>query len=304
MANKVDDIHSQLNGGLNVKIDEIHHLMLSMASISVDSSPRLRPITSREGSIGNRDFALGHFSRASTLAMEAPEYSEPRNQYPLSPAQTPELKGGDFITDPEVVSRKQSYTSRASPSQSQPSYSGLISPGVDEELPEYDRYRPKSVSSCSPRNSRIDSAFSPTNMARLPSEAGPSPSSPTMLPPPAMGDDPREVSTGYQYSTMPMAEPAPAMLSKSVTTASQQEEFQRSVFLDSALLCDVKGSCVEYTQPDENTPGDLKMIKAMTECRLCLVTKRRKLSTGGLRFSTSIWALSEDRSVRMQQECM
>ena len=301
MAEKVDDIHSQLNGGLNVKIDEIHHLMLSMASMSVDGSPSLQPMISRDGSIGHRDFASGHFSRASTLAMDGPEYSEQRASYP-SPVQTPEFKGREYPADPEAFGWKNSYTSRTSPSKFQPSYSsGLISPKMDEE-DDYARYRPKSQASYSPRASRADSNLFSQNLARSPSEVGPSPQSP-MLPPPAMGEDPKALSEGYQHSTMPSSDFAPAMLSRSVTTESQQEEFQRSIFLDSALLCDVRGTCVEYTIPDEETPGDLKLVKATTDCRLCLVTKRKKLSTGGLSFSTSIWALSDDRRVRMQQEC-
>jgi hypothetical protein len=61
-------------------------------------------------------------------------------------------------------------------------------------------------------------------------------------------------------------------------------------------------STVEYTIPDEENPPDLKMVQGSAECQLFLVTKRHKLSSGVLRFTTSIWALSDDKNVRVQQE--
>lgn len=44
------------------------------------------------------------------------------------------------------------------------------------------------------------------------------------------------------------------------------------------------------------------MVQATTEAQIYLITKRHKLSNGLTCFSTSIWVLSDDRTVRLQQE--
>lgn len=44
------------------------------------------------------------------------------------------------------------------------------------------------------------------------------------------------------------------------------------------------------------------MVEAAANCKVSVVTKRQKLSTGETHFITSIWALSDDRTVRLQQE--
>ena len=44
------------------------------------------------------------------------------------------------------------------------------------------------------------------------------------------------------------------------------------------------------------------MVEAASNCKVSIVTKRQKLSTGETRFITSIWALSDDRTVRLEQE--
>lgn len=63
-----------------------------------------------------------------------------------------------------------------------------------------------------------------------------------------------------------------------------------------------RGRCSEYTQPDELEPGGFKMVQATSECQIYLITKRHTLSNGLMCFTTSIWVLSDDRSVRLQQE--
>ena len=62
-----------------------------------------------------------------------------------------------------------------------------------------------------------------------------------------------------------------------------------------------RGTSVDYTQPDENKVGEWRMVKACGECSIKLITRKKKIS-GGVRYLTSIWVLSDDRSVRMQQK--
>lgn len=61
-------------------------------------------------------------------------------------------------------------------------------------------------------------------------------------------------------------------------------------------------SLVEYTAPDPETPGELKMIEAATACKIKVITKMQKYATGS-HFETSIWVLSNDKKVRLQQKC-
>ena len=44
------------------------------------------------------------------------------------------------------------------------------------------------------------------------------------------------------------------------------------------------------------------MEKACDACRICLVTKPQKLASGNIRYSSSIWALSDDGEVRLEQK--
>ena len=68
-----------------------------------------------------------------------------------------------------------------------------------------------------------------------------------------------------------------------------------------------EGSSVDYTQrsTSEENPAEekTKIIQAMQDCKISIVTKMRSSSTGTTRHITSIWALSSDRSVRLKQQC-
>ena len=67
------------------------------------------------------------------------------------------------------------------------------------------------------------------------------------------------------------------------------------------------GASVDYTQRslNEDAPDEekTKIIQAMEDCKISIVTKMRSSSTGTTRHITSIWALSSDRSVRLKQQC-
>ena len=66
---------------------------------------------------------------------------------------------------------------------------------------------------------------------------------------------------------------------------------------------------MDYTQRtlSEESSGEdkttTKLIQAMQDCKISIVTKMRSSSTGTTRHITSIWALSSDRSVRLKQQC-
>lgn len=59
---------------------------------------------------------------------------------------------------------------------------------------------------------------------------------------------------------------------------------------------------MEYTQQVEDKPGEFEMIEASSSCKISIVTKRYRISENNTRYITSIWAMSDDRSVRLQQK--
>lgn len=87
-------------------------------------------------------------------------------------------------------------------------------------------------------------------------------------------------------------------------TATQQEVFERAAFRDSAILCELRATEVEYLQPlkDETNPFDLEMDTATKSARVLIVRRRGTRQDGQFKFTTSIWALSDDNKVRMQQK--
>lgn len=81
--------------------------------------------------------------------------------------------------------------------------------------------------------------------------------------------------------------------------------FERSLFRNAAILCDVRAKLVEYAQkvPDEPDPRyDVKMVEACKECHIRVIRKRENRAHGGTKVTTSIWAISEDGVVRCQQK--
>ncbi|KAF2994586.1 hypothetical protein E8E13_001656 [Curvularia kusanoi] len=138
-------------------------------------------------------------------------------------------------------------------------------------------------------------------------------SSLTPLPPPAIRptsaqstDVSRSKST-VTLSPFPAQQESITMLHRSSTTASQKAAFEKDAFRNSAVLCDVRGKLVEYsqhTQPDPDAPSDIadiEMVEACESCRIAVVRKRITDPESRLvRVVTSIWALSDDNDVRVE----
>lgn len=81
--------------------------------------------------------------------------------------------------------------------------------------------------------------------------------------------------------------------------------FEKSLFRNAAILCDVRGKMVEYAQhvPDEPDPRyNTEMVAACKEGRICVVRKRENREHGGTKVVTSVWALSDDGTTRLQQK--
>jgi len=99
---------------------------------------------------------------------------------------------------------------------------------------------------------------------------------------------------------------APELVAPAKATLSQHETFEKEIFRNTAILCDVRGQLVEYTSlietEDSWKPPEYEMVEAARECRICIVRRRDSLPDGALRFTTSIWVFSDDRQVRLQQK--
>ena len=58
---------------------------------------------------------------------------------------------------------------------------------------------------------------------------------------------------------------------------------------------------VEYAEWDSKAK-DYRLRTVAARCQVCLVQRAEELPDGGTRNTTSIWALSDDRQVRLQQK--
>ena len=81
--------------------------------------------------------------------------------------------------------------------------------------------------------------------------------------------------------------------------------FERNLFRNAAILCDTRGTVVEYTKHNLEASDpryDTEMKALCAEARVCVIRKRENREHGGTRLATSIWVLSDDGSVRCQQK--
>lgn len=61
---------------------------------------------------------------------------------------------------------------------------------------------------------------------------------------------------------------------------------------------------MQYIKPavEGQRPNESQIEEVMEDCRICVVRRREAYGKGQSRFTTSIWAFSDDRSVRFQHE--
>lgn len=86
---------------------------------------------------------------------------------------------------------------------------------------------------------------------------------------------------------------------------SGSSAFEKALFRNAAILCDVRCTLVEYAQhnPDEPDPRfDTEMVPACHEARVYVIRKRENRENGGTRVVASVWAISDDGEVRCQQK--
>lgn len=247
MADKVDDMHNKLNGDLNLKIDEMHHLMLSMASI--ESSPRIWPTRSESiaSSAGAplEEAQRAHLNSLATSSLKPPDRSTHTTKRVRSPEDTTELEEIKYASWP-LAPKSSVGRSRTEPSLDRREsdlipFGGCMS-GFEEAPPRYEKSRIGLP--ISPRNSSGSSQYLGTDRDRRPSDISlpMTPGSPTMLPPPALEVDSESFATETPVDHFPLvtATETNRMHGKTATTTeSQHHAFEKAIFQDAAVLCEV-----------------------------------------------------------------
>ncbi|KAK7710925.1 hypothetical protein SLS57_008241 [Botryosphaeria dothidea] len=315
MAEKVDEIHSAVTGDLSDKIQDVHAIVLAIAG----ASPRLNPRDSRASDLPVWDSPLlepmpeslriGYYSRTMTpqrspeiAPLDGERYSYPRRRYsrresdistaPSLSEASDRRSSGAYSTAARTpaVPGSPGSTRRPSTTRAWRKDDNADLPTVRDENEVEEQQQPVSPRS-QPRQQRTDSRLSFSS---------------PILPSPAIPPDPdpevglRKLSLGSAATT----DTEKILLERSMTTRSQQDTFEKEAFKDSAILCELRGKQVEYLHPpkDEMAPLDVEMGDAMGSCRILVVRKRDARPNGSIRLVTSIWSLSDDGAVRMQQK--
>ncbi|KAI9818418.1 MAG: hypothetical protein M1827_000477 [Pycnora praestabilis] len=223
----------------------------------------------------------------------------------FSPQRTPELAGSEASWGSPFSCRHSENGhdgSRISHSARKDSDPGLMVTNLEEPLTKTTSSVKHIPLPLSPTHSNGFSAMDQSSHRRPSDYSLPlTPMSPTFLPPPAISIDPEVEAKAYVVSQNPAIDHLSAIYTGQRPSDDEHHAFESAIFKNAATLCEVKGTCVEYAVFD-NEEGDFKMVQAAADCHIYLIRRKEPLSSGGVRFFTSIWALSENRSVRIQQK--
>lgn len=268
MADKVDDMHNKLNGDLNVKIDEMHHLMLSMASRDLAMAPLQEspPRTARQDSLPK----TGPGDGPSPEALEAaePPFAAPlqeRQRTQPNAVAPPTVHAYDFSPStarhipprpprPDAAELSGSEYSASPPHYRSPGGSifdrrasdmipfGSPTTTCSEAPPRYER--PRKRSQVSPRGSSASSPILERDSYRRPSDPSLpfTPASPMMLPLPAIqGEDDEDAIESQYYALSAISEKMthPEQPERVAIGDTQRKAFENSIFVDAAVLCQV-----------------------------------------------------------------
>ena len=340
MGERVEYIQNKLNGDLDIKIDEMHHLMLSLQA-NFDASPRIPPL------FGD---SLTPASAYDTMSSSPPrgfhEHSRSSGTYPSYASSSYSRSPKDIPELPELSeSESSAYNSPTSPRNSKkaahepsvlpPDHEYLVRGSHSRSPPPVYRSKRQSLNSTTdsshrspdlPRRAESHSPTRPLTHATLqapiqPPEIPPKshlrahppiPPAPEMLPAPALEPDAQTSSFNSTFyddiislksqSTHETQETRVwNPTSPTTATQAQHDLFRSTLLRNAAILCEIRGLSIDYTEPDPEKYGEWKMANACAGCTIMLVRKKHKLSTGAVRFATSVWAFSDDLRVRLEQ---
>ncbi|MCJ1478702.1 hypothetical protein MMC13_007384 [Lambiella insularis] len=329
VAEQIIDVHNRADGDLDLKVDELDLAMLSLQASMEQKSPMIW--SSRAESIkspsspSDSPVLLPRNPRRGQLyspAVTKPEFhrqaSHTSSKYSQTSQRTPEYSDSELYvqnaTSTSWISKQQDYGPRES---------SILPPAYHHRARE--RHTEHEVSRHGSNRSDGTTLYSPRSSSRRSDhryrDQSPEPLSPTMLPVAAIIPDSepshsRPQSRGYSILSK---QSESTVRSKHIATIAEQETLAQKLFTEAAMLCEVyvvlvselatssnidhrRASLIDYTVPNEEIHGEWKMAKACKNCTVRLVTRKQKLASGALRFTTSIWTFSDDRSVRLQQK--
>ncbi|KAK1810126.1 hypothetical protein LTR12_015522 [Friedmanniomyces endolithicus] len=380
MAENIADIHERVNGDLGAKIDDLHRIIMAVASSTPSLQARDRAIEnggpSRHSSV-NTIATSEAASGTGTRALEPPPLRV--NPYGL-PARQPVRRGSTHSSDsskstvlaarsgredsaywslgPLPVERESrradwNFESGSPPDNRRSIGDGFSVPSSPQSLADRrtsNMARRESSTLPNLLNALCDSdAVTGSNVQSLHTNDSPTIQTPdtssskasssrnplntSILPPPALSPDgansPPSAATPSSFLSSPTRQrsnlanlrdaPRPQTATttrrpKRDSTASgppasppalDAPSFEKLLFRNAAILCDVRGTLVEYAQsrPDEPDPRfNTEMLPACTASRICVIRKRENREHGGTRVVASIWTLAEDGGVRLQQK--
>ncbi|KAK0841367.1 hypothetical protein LTS02_016865 [Friedmanniomyces endolithicus] len=381
MAENIADIHERVNGDLGAKIDDLHRIIMAVASSTPSLQARDRAIENCVPSRNNSVNTVATSEAASgtgTRALEPPPLWV--NPYGL-PVRQPVRRGSTQSSEsskstvlavrsaredsaywsmgplpferesrradwnfesgspPEnrrsigdgfpVPSSPQSLSGRPTSNVARRESSTL--PNLLNALCDSDAVAGSSERSFhtdeSPTVRTPDTSSSKASSSRNPHNA-------SILPPPALPPDgtnsPPSAATPSSFLSSPIRQrsnipnlrdasrPSTASTARrpqrnsaasdpalASPRALEAPSFEKLLFRNAAILCDVRGTLVEYAQsrPDEPDPRfNTEMLPACTASRICVIRKRENREHGGTRVVASIWTLAEDGGVRLQQK--
>ena len=262
MADQIDGMHNKLNGDLDIKIDEMHHVMLSLRA-SLENGPMVRPLRIESLSSLGASPTTTPIQRKSDASSNRPEQVDqshsPISIHTKTPQETPEL------SDSEFSAYSPMDTSKSDGPNSLFNRESLIIPSdhqyrIIDTPPRYERSRHAS-------NTSSSSAYSPGTISKptftnykasceRPFYSHTSSSS--ILPPSVMTHESSSHEPSYTPSYAPSytssypdtdrdgdLEPAKSQETqiyrplKGAATVGQHNEFKRLLFENAATLCEV-----------------------------------------------------------------
>ncbi|KAK1003797.1 hypothetical protein LTR54_007560 [Friedmanniomyces endolithicus] len=363
MAENIADIHERVNGDLGAKIDDLHRIIMAVASSTPSLQARDRAIEnggpSRHSSV-NTIATSEAASGTGTRALEPPPLRV--NPYGL-PARQPVRRGSTRSSDsskstvlaarsgredsaywsmgPQPVERESRRADWNFESGSPPDnrrsigdgFSVPSSPQSPADRRTSNTARRESSTLPNLLNALCDSDAVTDNTSSSKASSSRNPHNTSILPPPALPPDgansPPSAATPSSFLSSPtrqrsnLANLRDASRPQTASTARRPNRdsttsgppasppaleapsFEKLLFRNAAILCDVRGTLVEYAQsrPDEPDPRfNTEMLSACTASRICVIRKRENREHGGTRVVASIWTLAEDGGVRLQQK--
>ncbi len=246
MADKVEGIHDKLNGDLDVKVAEIHQLMLSMATM--DRSPRLSPRDSTLVPMATSAEA----SSAASPTIKPGHHESATYKHPFTPDMTPEMVGSEFSPP---SSRALSVNNMSPGNISINTFDTRLGSDI---MPANDHYRLPSYYNEPPPEYKLDRRSVTSDLStRLNAEPTPNPSvetarspslgalgiqslSPVTLPSPILSPEQETQDMQPRNASLAVTPPAEQTtdLMRAFSTMSQQDIFERRLFGDAATLCE------------------------------------------------------------------